>query len=79
MPIRSPTVFSHHLSKSDKRGWLTTNRHGLSPILYDTTGPVFVYTDQLLCHYVFICSKCSLMVGLLLLHAMAFMVLPLVG
>jgi len=30
------------LSKSDKRGWLTRvdNRHGLSPILYDTA-PLF--------------------------------------
>jgi len=29
----------------------------LSPILYDTA-PVFIYTDQLLCHYfVFICSN----------------------
>jgi len=23
MPIRSPTVVSQHLSKSDKQGWLT--------------------------------------------------------
>jgi len=23
MPIRSPTVVSQHLSKSDKRGWFT--------------------------------------------------------
>jgi len=31
-------------------GWLD-DRHGLSPILYDTA-PLFVYTDQLLCHCV---------------------------
>ena len=32
------------------------DRHGLSPILYDTA-PVFIYTDQLLCHCVFTCSN----------------------
>jgi len=32
------------------------DRHGLSPILYDTA-PLFVYTDQLLCHCFSICSK----------------------
>ena len=36
-------------------GWLD-DRHGLSPILYDTE-PLFVYTDQLLWHCVFICSN----------------------
>ena len=36
-------------------GWLD-ERHGLSPILYNTA-PIFVYTDQLLCHCVFICSN----------------------
>ena len=36
-------------------GWLD-ERHGLSPILYDTA-PVFVYADQLLCHCVSICSN----------------------
>ena len=36
-------------------GW-PDDRHGLSPILYDTA-PVFIYTDQLLCHCVFICSN----------------------
>ena len=36
-------------------GWLD-DLHGLSPILYDAA-PLFVYTDQLLCHCVFICSK----------------------
>ena len=36
-------------------GWLD-DRHGLSPILYDTA-PLFVYTNQLLCHCVFICSN----------------------
>jgi len=36
-------------------GWLD-DRHGLSPILYDTA-PLFVYIDQLLCHCVFICSN----------------------
>jgi len=59
MPIPSPTVVSQHLSKSDKRGWLTgwlVDRHGLSPILYDTA-PLFVYTDQLLCQCLFICSN----------------------
>jgi len=36
-------------------GW-PDDRHGLSPILYDTA-PVFIYTDQVLCHCAFICSK----------------------
>jgi len=36
-------------------GWLD-DRHGHSPILYDTA-PLFVYTDQLLCHCIFICSN----------------------
>ena len=36
-------------------GWLD-DRHGLSPILYDTA-PLFVYTDQLLCHCVSTCSN----------------------
>jgi len=36
-------------------GW-PDDRHGLSPILYDTA-PIFIYTDQLLCHCVFICSN----------------------
>ena len=36
-------------------GW-PDDHHGLSPILYDTA-PVFVYTEQLLCHCVFICSN----------------------
>jgi len=55
-------------------GW-PDDRNGLSPILYDTA-PVFIYTNQLLCHCVFICSNFLLMVGLL--HAMAFMVLLLI-
>jgi len=36
-------------------GWLD-DRHGLSPILYDTA-PLFVYTDQLLCHCDYTCSN----------------------
>jgi len=32
------------------------DRHGPSPILYDTA-PLFVYTDQLLRHCLFICSN----------------------
>ena len=36
-------------------GW-PDDCHGLSPILYDTA-PAFIYTDQLLCHCVFICSN----------------------
>ena len=36
-------------------GW-PDDRHSLSPILYDTA-PVFVCTDQLLCHCGFICSN----------------------
>ena len=36
-------------------GW-PDDRHGLSPILYDTA-PLFVYTDQLLCHCILICSN----------------------
>jgi len=36
-------------------GWLS-DRHGPSLILYDTA-PLFVYTDQLLCHCIFICSN----------------------
>jgi len=45
------------LSKSDKQGWLTRwlPRSFANPI-YDTA-PVFIYTDQLLCHCVFICSN----------------------
>ena len=54
--IWCPTVVSQHLSKNDKWvGW-RDDRHGLSPILYDIA-PLFVYTDQLLCHCVFICSN----------------------
>ena len=34
-------------------GWLD-DRHDLSPILYDTA-PLFVYTDQLMCHCVSTC------------------------
>jgi len=39
-------------------GW-PDDRHGVSPILYDAydTAPLFVYTDQLLWHCVFICSN----------------------
>jgi len=36
-------------------GWLD-DRHGPSPILYDTL-PLFVYTDQLLCRCIFIWSN----------------------
>jgi len=36
-------------------GWLG-DRHGPSPILYYTV-PLFVYTDQLLCYCVVICSN----------------------
>jgi len=36
-------------------GW-PDDRHGLSPILCDTA-PLFVYTDQLLCHCILICSN----------------------
>jgi len=32
------------------------DRHGPSPILYDTV-PFFVYIDQLLWHCIFICSN----------------------
>ena len=35
--------------------WLD-DRHGPSPILYDIA-PLFVYTDQLLRHCIFICSN----------------------
>jgi len=51
------------------------DRHGSSPILCDTA-PLFVYTDQILCHC-FHLLLYSLMADLL--HAMAFMVLLLVG
>jgi len=56
MPIRSPTVVSQLLSKSDKRGWLTRwpPRSFANPIWHI---PLFVHTDQLLCHCVFICSN----------------------
>jgi len=37
-------------------GWLD-DCHSLSPILYETA-PLFVYTDQLLCHRVSTCSTC---------------------
>ena len=36
-------------------GW-PDDRHGLSPILSDTA-PLLVYTDQLLCHCILICSN----------------------
>ena len=36
--------------------------------LYDTM-PLFVYTDQLLCHFIFICSNVHRQ---LIYHAMAF-------
>jgi len=51
MPIRSPIVVSQHLSKSDKRVWLTRwpPRSFANPIWHS---PVFVYSDQLLCHCV---------------------------
>jgi len=56
MLIWRPTVV---LNTSQKMingvGWLD-DRCGLSPILYDTA-PLFVYTDQLLCHCVFIWSN----------------------
>jgi len=56
MPIRSPTVVSQHLSKSDERGWLTRwpPRCFANPIWHSA---LFVYTDQRLCHCVFICSN----------------------
>jgi len=44
------------LVKSDKQGGWLDDRHGLSPILYDTV-PLFVHTGQLLCYYIFICSN----------------------
>jgi len=56
MLISSPTVVSQHLSKSDKRVIWPDDRHGVSPILCDTA-PVFISTDQLLCHCAFICSN----------------------
>jgi len=54
--IWSPTVVFQHFSKSDKQGWLTSWPHGPSPILCDTV-PLFVNTDLLLCHGIFICSN----------------------
>ena len=63
--------------KNDNRGWLTRwpPRSFANPIWHDTA-PLFVYTDQLLCHCFHLIS-CSLLVGLL--HAMAFIMLLLVG
>jgi len=56
MLIWSPNVVFQYFSKSDKRVGSLDDRHGLSPIVYDTA-PLFPYTDQLLCHCVFICSN----------------------
>ena len=45
--------------KKSRKGTLRSfanDRHGLSPILCDTA-PLFVYTDQLLCHCILICSN----------------------
>jgi len=44
------------LSKNDKRGWLTRwpPRSFANPIWHSA---LFVYTDQLLSHCVFICSN----------------------
>jgi len=72
MPIRSPTVVSQHLSKSDKQGWLTRwpSRSFANPIWHSA---------RLCLHWSAIVALCfrllyfSLMVGLL--HAMAFIVL----
>jgi len=49
-------LFSQHFSKRDKRGWLTRWPPRFLPIVYDTA-PLVVYTDQLLCYCVFICSN----------------------
>jgi len=76
MPIRSPTVVSQHLSKSDKQGWLTKwpPRSLANPVWHGA---------RLCLHWSAIVPLCfhllqfSLMVGLL--HAMTFMVLLLVG
>jgi len=56
MLISSPTVVLNACQKViNGVGW-PHDRHGLSPILYDAS-LVFIYTDQLLCHRVFICSN----------------------
>jgi len=47
-----PSVVFQHFSKTEEQGWLT----GPSPMLYDTA-PLFVYTNQLLRHCIFICSN----------------------
>jgi len=76
MPIRSPTVVSQHLSKSNKRGWLTRwpPRFFAKPIWHSTRVCLHWSAIVPLCFHLL---KCSLVVGLL--HAMAFMVLLLVG
>ena len=74
MCIWIPTVVCQHSSKSDKQGWLT--RWPPWSVLGDTV-PLFVYTDQLLCHCVFIYSNvCSWLVYLV---GWLFMALLLVG
>jgi len=59
VPMFEPEVFRKQSTVLKKVligvGW-PDDRHGLSPILYDTA-PVFIYTDQPLCHCVFICSN----------------------
>jgi len=55
MLIDVQLLFLNTCQKMTSRvGW-PDDRHGLSPILYDTA-PLFIYTDQLLCLCVFICS-----------------------
>ena len=76
MLIWCPTVVSQHLSKHDKRGWLTRwpPRSFTNPRWHSAPLCLHWSTIVPLCFHLL---QCSLMVGLL--HAMAFMMLLLVG
>ena len=71
-----PTVVSHHLSKNDKRGWLTRwpPRFFANPIWHSAS--LYLHWSAIvpLCFHLL---WCSLMVGLL--HAMVLVVLLFVG
>jgi len=76
MPIRSPTAVSQQLPKTDKRCWLTRwpPRSFANPVWHSAHLCLHRSAIVPLCFHLL---QFSLMVGLL--HAMAFMVLLLVG
>jgi len=69
-------LFLNHLTKSDKRGWLTRwpPRSFANPMWH--SAPLCLHWSAIVPLYSHL-LQCSLMVGLL--HAMAFMVLLLIG